>query len=228
MSSEYTKNLLELDDLIKIADKSAWPNIDAALGAFARDYALRNTAFIRALHIPGAKLPQADDDAIVEAEVSDDQDASVIEPDYTLEWPRNITAKAAAVPESGTVTDIGAIQVKVEGLNIDGEKIEEELPAFTANTAGSVAGSLAFKKVTKITIPIHDGTGAQTSIGFGDKLGLPDKLSLNTFLAAYVNGTKEANAPTTFAVDDDEVEKNVIDLHTALNSQDVDIYYIAG
>lgn len=132
--------------------------------------------------------------------------------------PRNITATAG-----GTAADIKAIQVIVAGTNFNDEAITETLGAFTENTAGSVAGNKAFKTVTSITIPAHDGTGATTEIGYGEKLGLPYLLSHNTVLAAYLNNAKEGTAPTV-AVSSTAIESNTVDLNSALNSQVVDVY----
>lgn len=134
---------------------------------------------------------------------------------------RNVSATAG-----GTAGDIKAIQVIVAGTNIKGEAITETLPAFTVDTAGTVLGAKAFKTVTSITIPAHDGTGATTAVGFGDKIGLPDLLPYgNTVLAAAVGGTREATAPTVVA-DDDEIEKNTVDPNSALAGTVVDIWYL--
>lgn len=132
--------------------------------------------------------------------------------------PRNITATAG-----GTATDIKAIQVVIEGTNYNDEVITETLPAFTVDTAGTVTGSKAFKTVTKITIPAHDGTGATTAIGFGEKLGLPYKLAHNTIQSAYLDNTKESTEPTV-TVSATSLESNTIDLNSALNSKVVDVY----
>lgn len=132
--------------------------------------------------------------------------------------PRNITATAG-----GTATDIKAIQVIIEGTNCCGETITETLPAFTVDTAGTVTGSKAFKTVTKITIPPHDGTGATTAIGFGSKLGLPFKLAHNTVDSAFLNNAKEGTAPTV-AVSSTAIESNTITLNSALNGTVVDVY----
>jgi hypothetical protein len=134
--------------------------------------------------------------------------------------PRNITATAG-----GTAGDIKAIQVIVEGTNYNNEVITETLPVFTVDTAGTVQGSKAFKTVTKITIPAHDGTGATTAIGFGDKLGLPNKLPHNTVLMAFLNNVKEGTAPTV-AVSASALESNTVDLNSALDGNKVDIYYV--
>jgi len=135
--------------------------------------------------------------------------------------PRNITATAG-----GTAGDIKAIAVIIAGTNFAGAAITETLPVFTVDTAGSVIGSKAFKTVTSITIPAHDGTGATTAIGFGEKLGLPDKLAHNTVVAASLGNTRESTAPTV-AASASALESNTVDLNSALNSTIVDVYYFA-
>lgn len=135
--------------------------------------------------------------------------------------PRNITATAG-----GTAGDIAAIQVTVEGTNYKDEVISEVLPAFTVDTAGTVQGSKAFKTVTSVDIPDHDGVGATTSIGWGDKLGLPDLLPHNTVLSAFLNNTKEGTAPTV-TTSTDNIESNTIDLNSVLNGSIVDVYYLS-
>jgi hypothetical protein len=128
---------------------------------------------------------------------------------------RNVTATSG-----GTAADIKAIQVVVTGTNIHDEVISETLPVFTVNTATTVVGSKAFKTVTSITIPAHDGTGATTSVGTGAKLGLPYKFSRNGVLAAFLNGTKEGTAPTV-AVSSSAVESNTVTLNSALDGNAV-------
>ena len=135
-------------------------------------------------------------------------------------YPRNVTATAG-----GTAGDIKAVQVIVEGTNENDEVITETLPAFTVDTAGTVTGSKIFKTITKITMPAHDGTGATTAVGTGNKLGLGFKLSHNTVLSAYINNVKEANAPTV-TVSATAQESNGITLDTALSGKVVDIYLI--
>lgn len=134
--------------------------------------------------------------------------------------PRNVTATAG-----GTAGDIKAVQVVVTGTNFADEVITETLPAFTVNTAGTVQGNKAFKTVTSFVVPAHDGTGATTALGYGEKLGLPDKLPTNTVLLASLGGTKEATAPTVTA-SASAVESNTADLNSALNGSEVAIYYM--
>lgn len=134
--------------------------------------------------------------------------------------PRNVTATAG-----GTAGDIGAIQVTVRGTNYKDEDIEETLPAFTANSAGTVVGSKAFKTVTDFDLPAHDGTGATTSIGWGDKLGLPFKLARNTVEHAHLGNVREGTAPTV-AVSSSAIESNTVDLNSALNGSAVEVYLL--
>ena len=131
---------------------------------------------------------------------------------------RNITATAG-----GTAGDVKAIQVVVYGTDASGAVITETLPAFTVNTTGTVTGSKAFATVTRIVIPAHDGTGATTAIGFGDKLGLPLKMSANTIILTTLDGTPEGTAPTV-AVSSSVLASNTIDLNSALNGTAVKAY----
>lgn len=142
--------------------------------------------------------------------------ATIVQPDV----PRNITATAG-----GTATDIKAITPVVRGTNEDGVAISETLPAFTVDTAGTVVGNKAFKTVTQIDLPVHDGVLATTSFGTGAKLGIGKKLLRDTVLRAFLGNVKEATAPTVVA-DTDELEKNTFTLNSALNGSDVDIYFL--
>lgn len=157
----------------------------------------------------------ADTDAVLAA-VTDDGSEQTISSGFTApDVPRCITATAG-----GTAGDIKAIQVTVNGTDANGATITEDLPAFTVNTAGTVTGSKAFATVTSVVIPAHDGTGATTSIGVGEKLGLGVHLARNTVIAAYLNGTKEGTAPTV-AVSASALSSNTVDLNSSLNGNEV-------
>ena len=132
--------------------------------------------------------------------------------------PRNITATAG-----GTENDIGAVSVIVYGTNIDDQPISETLTAFSVNTSGTKAGTKAFKTVTSVFLPSHDGTGATVAIGTGEVLGLPYKFTKRPLVWATLNGVIETNAPG-MEVDSDEIEKNTIDLNSTLNSTEVCVY----
>lgn len=136
--------------------------------------------------------------------------------------PRNITATT-----DGTAGDIKAVQVIIEGTNYMDEVITETLPVFTVDTKTTVVGSKAFKTVTKITIPAHDGLAATTSIGFGEKIGLSYKLSHNTLLYkhTYLDNVVEATEPAV-TVSATAIESNTIDLASALDGHAVDAYFV--
>lgn len=134
--------------------------------------------------------------------------------------PRNLTATAG-----GTAGDIKAITPTVRGTNEAGVAIAETLPAFTVDTAGSIVGSKAFKTVTEIDLPAHDGTGATTSFGTGAKLGVGQILARNSALMAFLNNVREATMPTV-VTDADEIEKNTFSLNSALDGSTVVLYYL--
>jgi len=131
--------------------------------------------------------------------------------------PRNLTATAG-----GTAADVKAIQVIVAGTDINGNSITETLPAFTVNTTGTVTGSKAFKTVTSITIPAHDGTGATTAVGTGAKLGLPACLSRDSVDDVYFNGVRETTRPTV-AFSSSAVESNTVTLNSTLDGSAVSV-----
>lgn len=134
--------------------------------------------------------------------------------------PRNVTATAG-----GTSGDVKAIQVIVAGTNIYDEVISETLPAFTVNTTGDVTGSKAFKTITSITIPAHDGTGATTAVGFGAKLGLPNRTNARKTAWAFINGTLEGTLPT-LANSLTAYESNMATFNTALGGTQADAVFL--
>ncbi len=136
-----------------------------------------------------------------------------------LDVPRNITASAA-----GTTSDIKALQVVLAGKDSEDQSIAETLPAFTVNTANTVTGAKIFKEVTSITLPPHDGTGANTSLGFGDVLGIGDRLKRNTVSKSFLNNVLESTAATV-AFDGTNLESNSVDLNSALDSTPVRVLY---
>lgn len=76
------------------------------------------------------------------------------------------TAKKITATAGGTEADIKAIAVTVIGTDSADAPLTEALPVFTVNTAGSVTSVGSFKTVTEIRIPVHDGTGATTSLSY--------------------------------------------------------------
>jgi hypothetical protein len=194
----------------------------ARIPRFLRGFPQVTAPYVRRLSLNAAQAVAAAA-AGVHAAVTDTGEEVVVTTAITNPpYPRNITATAG-----GTAGDIGAIQVTIDGLDAGGNAITEDLPAFTVDTAGIVAGALAFASVTSITIPAHDGTGATTAIGFGDIIGLPERLPANTVLFAAKDGVREATPPTV-VVDATDLKANTVDLSSALDGDPIDIWYIAS
>ena len=131
--------------------------------------------------------------------------------------PRNITATAVGTG------DIGAVAVTVYGTNIADQPISETLPAWTADAAATKAGVKAFKTITSVFLPSHDGTGVTVAIGTGEILGLPFMFTKKPLCLATLNGAFETTFPT-IEVEADEIEKNTVKLHSTLNSTEVCVY----
>jgi hypothetical protein len=118
----------------------------------------------------------------------------------------NVTSKegtAASVIDAGTIT--------ITGRNLLGDTVTE---AFTIedNTEVSTQGAIAFSELTTLTYTAMGDTGAVCSIGIGTKLGLWNTLPIDSMILAW-NGSS-ADASAAFTVDDDEIEKNVVDFST--------------
>lgn len=131
--------------------------------------------------------------------------------------PRNIIIKGNASGIAGNVV--------ITGTNFTDEEITETI---ALNGATAVEGSKAFKTVTEIALPAETHVGTDTvSVGWGDKLGLPYKLSHNTVLYkhTFLDNTVEATEPTV-TVSATAIESNTIDLNSALNGKAVDVYLL--
>lgn len=166
-------------------------------------------------HIEGADAPAKSNTAVhLAIPLTADAAGQDIIPDITNPAvPRNAIVKGNA---AGVVGD-----VVLTGKDYLGENITETL---ALNGATAVEGTKAFASYINIHVPQETHAGTDTvSVGFGDKLGLPCKLSLNTIGTCYQNGVKEAAAPTV-AIDPSAICNNTVLLGSALAGQDVDIF----
>jgi hypothetical protein len=180
--------------------------------------------FLAHISIPAADAVAADADGILASFATSATVATVKTSGFTQPAiPRNVTIEALA---TGTAADVKAVAPIVEGHDMEGNVITETLPAFTVNVQGTVAGTKAFADITKVTIPAMDGADVPCAVGFGDVLGLPYKLPTNTVLFAALGGAREGTAPTV-ATSATVLSANTIDLHSALNGSQVDIYLVA-
>lgn len=128
--------------------------------------------------------------------------------------PRNISIVGNVIGITGDVI--------INGTNYKDEAISETL---ALNGTIVVEGAKAFKAVTEIELPVQVAEGNTVSVGFGEKLGIPYKLSHNTVLFAFIDNVKEATAPT-LAISSAALERNTIKLNSALSEKSVDAYFI--
>lgn len=161
----------------------------------------------------------ADVDRILAAQATSDSEETVVDeflaqPDY----PRQIS-----ITPGGTTADVAAGNITVEGTDAAGNVISEDV-AILADASTAVYTTMAFATITSITFPQQDGAGATYDVGITDKLGIPYALTHDTILAAYRDGTREGTLPTVTMNAD--WKKNLIDLNSALNGTQVDVYLI--
>jgi len=129
--------------------------------------------------------------------------------------PRNVTVKGNAGGMAGAVV--------ITGTDMADEVLTESI-ALNATT--EVAGLKAFKTVTQVELPVLTNAVTDTvSVGIGELLGLPYKLTHNTVIATYLNNVLEGTAPTV-ATSTTVLASNTADLNSANNATDVDIYLL--
>lgn len=187
-------------------------------------------AFLAHINIPEAAAAKAD--AIVDGAKGPSYDRKgeeagalvVDEFDAQPAWPRNITVSVAAT----TLTHIAAGIVKVEGINFANEAISENF-TVTADTAtvSPLAGDLAFKKVTKVTIPVQDGDSVTFDVGWGAKFGIPYKLYTDELVILKLFNKAVENTEGAVTADASNLENNVYAPNgTPDGTKDIDLYII--
>lgn len=179
-------------------------------------------AFLAHIHIP--KALAADSDGMVDgAECTTGENAEdlvLTEFDAQPDWPRNIVVVLAATTEG----DIAAGEIVVAGKNFAGEDITET-HIVTADTAGTFTGSIAFKEVTSVTVPVQDGDSVTVDVGWGKVFGIPYLLEADEqVLVKLFNKSADNGTVTPDATD---IEKNVISIAgTPDGEKDIDLYLI--
>jgi hypothetical protein len=166
------------------------------------------------IHLTADQACVADADGILkDATLDAEETTEVTEFLNPMPYPRNLTVVASAATGENA-------KVIVYGTNIADQAISEE---FTLAGDTPVVGIKAFKAITKIVLPV--AAGSETiNVGWGDKIGLPFMMEDKTLVFALQAGALETTPPT-LAADADEIEKNTIDLNSALHSEKaVDIF----
>ena len=131
----------------------------------------------------------------------------------------NVTCAQTAVDvedTNGTLTIIG--------LDADGKVITEDI---TPNAGSTVQGTKAFKQVTSIVGAgwAQGGTGPDTIIiGFGELIGLPDKIAASDDVLLVASSTALINAPTV-TVDAAVLAKNTVTMDTGDATKKLRVLY---
>ena len=188
-------------------------DMNLSTDAFDRFVAWGFTAHI---HVPGAEAPAADTTSVLAATALTATTQTITTGITNPGVPRSVQVVGNTAGMTGNVT--------VKGTAYDGSAISE---TFALNGTTTVAGTAAFATVTEIDLPVQTGAGDTVSVGAGDALGIPYKLTVNTVQFAVLNGAKEGTAPTV-SVDPTNIQNNTVTLASALDAHDVDVYLIVG
>lgn len=162
------------------------------------------------IQLVAAETVAADPDGLLDGTALTEAAQTITEFLNDMPYARNVQVKADAA---------AATKVTVYGTNLADDEISEEL---TLNGTNAVLGTKAFKIVTSVVLPIATGSEA-IDLGWGDKIGLPFMMSAKPLAFAQDDGAIETTAPT-LVVDADELEKNTIDLNSAMDGSVIDIY----
>ena len=169
--------------------------------------------FVAKFHVDGANAPAADTTSVLAVTNLSAAVQTITTGITNPATPRNLQVVGNAVGIVGNVV--------VTGTAYDGKTITETF-ALNGNTA--VVGSMAFREITSISLPAYtNGATNAVSIGLGDAMGLPFKLSLYKLQGAWLNAVAEVTAPT-FTTDDANIENNTVTLASALDGTNVDIW----
>jgi hypothetical protein len=154
-----------------------------------------------------------------DSEVTEVDVSGITHPDY----PRNVVINPS---DLGTVADIAACNITITGTDIDDQVITEDI-AVVADQAHDTlsSGVKAFKTITGISIPTQDGADAEFLFGYGDVLGFKHKLAMNIVLCAFLDKSLEGTAPTV-TVSTTVLSENTVDLNSALDTNQVDVFYV--
>lgn len=175
-------------------------------------------------HVKITKALAADNDIMVDgAECTTGEDAEeLVITEFTKQpdWPRNIVVVVAAT----TAGDVAAGNIVVKGINFAGEEITET-HAVTADTPATFTGTVAFKEVTSVTVPVQDGASVTVDVGWGKVFGIPYLLEADEqVLVKLFNKAADSGTVTPDALD---IEKNVIALNgTPDGLKDIDLYIV--
>ncbi len=161
-----------------------------------------------------AKPKAAGAATVLAATAQDEDDPTVVTVGITQpDVPRTLTVKGNAAGITGNVV--------IVGTDAAGQPITDTI-ALNATT--EVEGALAFRSVTKITLPKYTTAGDKVSVGWGKKLGLPHIVyNAACLLVKLFNGSADNGTLAVDAV----LAKNLFALDgTPDGAKVVDLFYI--
>lgn len=144
---------------------------------------------------------------------------------YTLahaapDVPRNVIVTHTAVDAADTLGTIVVV-----GTDANGAALSETITPQSGTVA---TGTKAFKTITSITGAgwVIGGGNDTIKVGFGSRVGLPDKLGANTVIMSILDGTREATAATV-TVSSTDLSLNTVDFNTEwASTKAAEVFYI--
>lgn len=136
--------------------------------------------------------------------------------------PRAITVTVGA----SVAADIAAGTIVVTGVNIAGKTFTENF-AVTADTAATINGTKAFKRITSVAVPAQDGNSVTVAVGTRGILGLNHFLPSGATVKTLMNnnGTVTLADPTASTTSTTALESNTVTPATAPNSTRAYTFY---
>ncbi len=179
---------------------------------------IKNTLLSVVKYVLGAMVAADDDYYVVSANMK--VGAYTLAQTAPARGARNVTVTQTA---AGAEDTNGTIDVV--GTDLAGNVLTETI---TPNAGATVAGTKAFASITSITgVGWVIGEGNDTiKVGFGDVIGLPDKLSSTAqVIAAEKNSVRESTFPTV-TVSATVLASNTVDLNSAMDGDEIAVYYM--
>lgn len=177
-------------------------------------------AFLAHLHWTAAEAAVADVDGAVDGEAASASTVVTVLAAAMLAQPpcpRNAVIEVKA----STAGHVKAAAIRVNGLNMKGEAIYEELTP-TVDTPAVLTGAKIFASFTSLVIPAQDGASVTIDLGWGELCGLPYLLTHDTVLKTF-NDNVADTAPVV-AHSATAIESNSIDFNGSLDGSVMDVY----
>ena len=122
-----------------------------------------------------------------------------------------------------TPADVKAAAIRVNGKDISGATIYEDFTP-TEDTPTALVGTKAFASFTSIVIPAQDGASVTVSLGWGQLIGLPYKLTKKRVLLTLNDGVVDTAPDLTISAT--VLSLNTVDFNGSLDGSVMDMSLI--